>query len=85
MESQTAREPYTCNAFEAIWFGGLDSIAYTAEELAQIETVKAQNGKILPGQRYFEVVYMYDGDECRYRALPAMHAICDKYDLLRGD
>lgn len=80
-----ARKTYTCNASEWLYNGGLDDFVFhyepTCAELRAIVKARRNGWCIVPGQQYIKQVGKYEGDFYVWRAIPAIHAICLKYDL----
>ena len=84
-EVRTARKHYPCDGY--YWF---DRSCYGQNDLEPddglvIEAVRADRGRILPGQKYMYQVSV-DGDGFSvFRSRPEMHRICIKYDLYPDD
>lgn len=80
-----ARKKYTCNACEWIseWIGCREPHDYkfTYAELREIVKARRNAWCIVPGQEYIKQPQVYDGHFFVWRAIPAIHAICLKYDL----
>ncbi len=80
-----ARKKYTCNACEWIseWIGhaGCYDYEFTYAELREIVKARRNAWSIVPGQEYIKQPQIYDGHFFVWRAIPAIHRICLKYDL----
>jgi hypothetical protein len=78
-----ARKKYTCNACE--WIENhVDYLFYgdfTYTELREIVKARRNNWCIVPGQQYIRAVQEYEGKLEVWRAIPAIHEICLKYDI----
>lgn len=82
---QMARKKYTCNACEWIseWIEhpGCYDYEFTYAELREIVKARRNYWSIVPGQEYIKEMQNYDGYLTTWRAIPAIHALCLKYDL----
>lgn len=79
-----ARKRYTCNACEWIEYDLNEHIFYhqfTYAELREIVKARRNNWCIVPGQHYVKVVRVYEGRLEVWRAIPAIHNICLRYDM----
>lgn len=80
-----ARKQYTCNACEWIseWIEGpgLWDYEFTCAELREIVKARRNAWCIMPGQEYIREVGIHDGELIVWRGLPAINAICRKYDI----
>lgn len=86
---QVARKTYTCNACE--WIDALlpyDLLDYklTYAELREIVKARRNHWQIVPGQEYIKQAVIYDNHEYgthieTWRAIPAIDAICRKYEI----
>ena len=56
-------------------------VKMTFSEWRAIAQLRANNWKILPGQKYMVQVGMFEGDFYHVKTTPEIHAICSKYDL----
>lgn len=77
-----AKESYRCDASDR-WHAGGYTIAdcETAEQRLMVEAAEADGWKILPGQAYRKVVYIWEGRLSVYRARPGMDTMCDELGL----
>lgn len=79
-----ARKKYTCNACEwidALLPYGLTDYEMTCSELREIVRARRNGWQIVPGQLYIKEVGIYEGDFYVWRAIPAIDAICRKYNI----
>lgn len=79
-----ARKRYLCNACE--WIAALlpyDLTDYklTCSELREVVRARRNNWQIVPGQQYIREIQKEDGELVVWRAIPAIDAICRKYDI----
>ena len=84
VSEHVARKQYTCNACE--WVDNVlleyrHEYDLTCAELREIVKARRNNWQIVPGQRYIREVQKYEGELLVWRAIPAIHAICLKYDI----
>jgi hypothetical protein len=81
--TRKARKQHECNACSFLFSDGEyhRSIGATISEYRSIAAALAVNGKILPGETYTEVAYVYEGSVGMYRHKPDINDICEKYNL----
>lgn len=77
----TARVDHDCMASDFILNQGIDGFGYTFSEFRAIAKAKKSNFKILKGDKYMKQTNKQHGDIYTFKAIPAMHDICVKYDL----
>ena len=78
----TARKTYTCNACEWVSNGETwreHSLTYA--ELREIAKARRNQWKIVPGQEYIKWVGIEYGEFMVWRGIPAIDAICHKYNV----
>lgn len=83
-----ARKTHVCNAcewVENIVVDNLHDYNFTCTELREIVKARRNKWQIVPGQQYRKVVEVIDGRLEVWRALPAIDAICRKYDIYEYD
>lgn len=79
-----ARKRYVCNACEWIENDLADHLYYykfTCAELREIVKARRNRWCIVPGQQYRKQVGIESGDFYVWRVIPAIDAICRKYDI----
>lgn len=79
-----ARKKYTCNACEwidALLPYDLSDYEMTYTELKEIVKARRNGWQIVPGQQYIREIGIYEGDFYVWRGIPAIDAICYKYDI----
>ena len=78
--SPRARKNYICGASE--WITNCDVWdECTFTEKKSIVLAKKDNWRIKKGDIYLEQINIWCGDFNVFKAIPAMHEICLKYDL----
>lgn len=81
---QIARKAYTCNACEwidALTPYDLSDYELVYSELKQIVLARRNKWQIVPGQEYIKEIGIYEGEFYVWRGIPAIDAICLKYDI----
>lgn len=81
-----ARKTYTCDSCFTILQGGTfnqfaEGAGLTFAEKRALVEAKQSNYKIWKGEIYNKQVNKQDGDIYTWRSIPAIHAICCKYDM----
>lgn len=79
-----ARKTYTCNAcewIENVVVDNLHDYEFTCAELREIVKARRNGWRIVPGQGYRRQVTVEGGHLYVWRVLPAIDAICRKYDI----
>lgn len=81
---RTARKEHECNA--CLWLFNSPARLYrdfggTISEYRAVAKAKAQKGMIVPGEQYYEVVGVFEGEVIRVRQKPDIHDICMKYNF----
>jgi hypothetical protein len=82
---KAARKSYDCMASE--WFSNVDSLrdyAFTFSEWRAILTARNNGWKILKGEPYIRQFCKEDSEPYVFIAIPAIHAICLKYDYYQN-
>jgi hypothetical protein len=80
-EERQARKFYDCDAYEAWKQMGPPDSELTADERLVLDGVRADEGKIRPGQRY-RAVRFNDGAGIEvWRARLDMNSLCNRYEL----
>lgn len=79
----TARKAHNCMAWEYLDGFGFGDFGHelTYAEKRAIVRAKLNGGKIQPGEQYIRQFMNWDGEIGTYRAIPAIHDICIKYDV----
>jgi len=80
-EYPTARKDHNCSACEWIFNSDLRDYDFTFSELREIVKARKNNCKIKAGERYIKQINICDGDFYVFKAIPAIHDICIKYDI----
>lgn len=75
-----ARKGYQCNACEFVMDAYSDGW-FTFAELREIVKARKNGFNIAKGQEYIRQFNKYSGDTWTFRAIPAIHEICIKYDM----
>jgi len=78
-----ARKVYHCQASDWILYGDFWETLRCCnwDEKRDIVRAKRNNYRIQPGQQYLRQAIVFEGRMETFRAIPAMHDICIKYDL----
>jgi len=78
-----ARKSYNCMASEWITNGDLSETFRCCNWDEKRDIIRARRNKwrIQPGQKYLRQAIIFEGRMDTFRAIPAMHDICIKYDL----
>ena len=78
-----ARKTYHCMASDWIVNGDLYETfrCCTWEEKKEIIRARRNNWRIQAGTKYLRQTMIWEGKMGTFRAIPAMHDICVKYDL----
>ena len=77
-----ARKEYSCMACAFLF--ELDDpceLGLTFKEKREVVKARQKKCKILKGEKYIRQFNKADGDTYSFRAIPAIHKICLKYDL----
>jgi len=79
----TAKKVHNCMASEWIVNGDLHETfrCCTWDEKKAIIRARRNNYRIHPGQKYLRQAMVWDGQLGTFKAIPAMHDICCKYNL----
>ena len=75
-----ARKSYNCDASDWILNEG-DFDRYTFSEKRDLVKAMRNKWRIQPGEIYSKQVNIWCGEFNVHRAIPALHAICVKYDM----
>lgn len=78
----TARKEHKCGACE--WLnnsGYANEEDLTNEEWEAYKLAEENNFKIKKGEKYIRQNNKFDGEIYTFKAIPAIHEICFKYDL----
>lgn len=75
-----ARKKYRCNAGEWVQDVVYD-LDFTYAELRAIVKARRNNWCIMPGEEYIRQIQVENGKLFTWRAIPAMHEICCKYEI----
>lgn len=78
-----ARKAHSCMAYEYLNGFGVE-LELTYAEKRAIVRAKLNGGKIQPGEEYIRQFMDWDGEKGTYKAIPAIHDICIKYDVFDG-
>lgn len=83
--TQVARKSYPCDACDIweFWGGGDKGLGFAAKDI--LRAAQADGNMILPGQEYIKIVSKDGGNFVLYRARPAMHKLCDEYNLFDNE
>lgn len=76
-----AKKSHDCMACEFIFNNGIDGNGFTRPELRAISKARRNKCKILKGEEYIKQNNVCDGEFYMFKAIPAMHDICIKYDM----
>lgn len=76
-----ARKSHNCMASEYILNGGINGFGYTISELRSIVKAQRNSFQIIKGQKYINQFNKCYGEVYSFKAIPAMHDLCVKYDL----
>jgi len=76
-----ARKEYCCDASDWLLNEGINGFGFSFAELREIVIARRNGWKIKKGEKYIRQRGKYDGDLYTFKAIPAIHKICLKYNL----
>lgn len=76
-----ARKAHRCDA--SAWLSNVGYEGLTFSELRAVVKARANRWKIQKGETYIRQTLESDGDLYTFKAIPAIHEICIKYDYYR--
>lgn len=76
-----ARKDYPCDAWYWINYVGVRDIGLTFAEYREVVKARRNNFTIKKGEQYYRQVVNDGGYLYTYRAIPALHDICIKYEI----
>ena len=76
-----ANKDHDCDACVWVLNQGIDGMGFTRPELRALSAARKNKWKIVKGQRYIRQNNKLDDNLYTFKCLPAIHAICLKYDL----
>ena len=75
---QRAKKSYPCDASHTWLDSSYRQIDVSADDWLIVQGAKADKWKIIAGQEYRKVVYIYGGDLMTYRARLDMDSLCTR-------